>query len=304
VAEEEKTEASIPVDLFNPGQVFACIGLMEAADTLCGDAEACFDWSDSAGVRFRLRASGPESPVERVLAFLDGATARAVAVEGSPNSSKWTSAWGDPPVIVSRGDGYPFPDPNSPATLVCMLSNRSDRLVIDYWGDATDRDNAKFWGGSGGKPGASLARDALALVKGRASTAASDPFSLSAPQSSSFRLDWRRDYVPLDAGFSLNRHKRIIVPLGFPLVELLGAIGLGHARPLRPNWRDRLTYEYAVIGRDGSSDRIWLAPSLVRAALGTSPLPLPARRFRMRLDSPGEEGQARAITTVTEETTS
>jgi hypothetical protein len=32
-------EASIPVDLLNPGQVFACLGFMEAADILLGDAE-------------------------------------------------------------------------------------------------------------------------------------------------------------------------------------------------------------------------------------------------------------------------
>ncbi len=32
-------ESSIPVDLFNPGQVFACLGFLEAADVLCGDAD-------------------------------------------------------------------------------------------------------------------------------------------------------------------------------------------------------------------------------------------------------------------------
>ena len=30
-------EASIPTDLFNPGQVFACMGFLEAADVLIGD---------------------------------------------------------------------------------------------------------------------------------------------------------------------------------------------------------------------------------------------------------------------------
>ena len=38
--------ASIPVDLFNPGQVFACLGFLEAADVLLGDAEGGFDWTD------------------------------------------------------------------------------------------------------------------------------------------------------------------------------------------------------------------------------------------------------------------
>ena len=63
-------EVSIPVDLFNPGQVFACLGFLEAADLLIGDAEGEFDWSDEADVRFRLRAAGEEKPVEVVLEFL------------------------------------------------------------------------------------------------------------------------------------------------------------------------------------------------------------------------------------------
>jgi CRISPR-associated protein Csb3 len=31
------SEAVIPVDLFNPGQVFASLGFLEAADVLLGD---------------------------------------------------------------------------------------------------------------------------------------------------------------------------------------------------------------------------------------------------------------------------
>lgn len=51
-------ENSIPVDLFNPGQVFACLGFLEAAEVLLGDAEGGFDWSNEGNVRFRLRAKG------------------------------------------------------------------------------------------------------------------------------------------------------------------------------------------------------------------------------------------------------
>ena len=308
MAEPTKNEAYVPVDLFNPGQVFACVGLLEAADVLCGDAEAYFDWSDASDVRFRLRANGPESPVQRVLRFLDLAEARAEVVEGSPNIEAWKAAWGPTPTIVPRANGYPSPDPSSPATLVCALLAGGDRLTLDHWGDETERDNVKFWAGSGGYPGVALARDALALVRGHAARAAADPFALSAPQSSSFRLDWRRDYVPIDAGFSLNAHGDI-ESRGFPLVELLAAIGLGHARPRRPSPRDKLVYEYGVVGRGTVGPSTWLPPSLLRVALGrpvarSQVLPWPTRHFRMRLDWPGQEGQARSITTVTEESTS
>ena len=79
-------EASIPVDLFNPGQVFACLGFLEAvrllqtsgrrqrqiADVLLGDAEGGFDWNDAADAKFILGASGERSPVEVVMEFLAG----------------------------------------------------------------------------------------------------------------------------------------------------------------------------------------------------------------------------------------
>jgi len=293
-------EASIPVDLFNPGQVFACLGLVEAADVLLGDAEGAFDWSNALSVRFWLRARGEASPVVSVLEFLARAEVLGEAPVGSLNHKAWKGAWGTL-LPRSRDDGYPFPDPSSPATVVCILRNGAKTLAIEHWGDGT-RDNVKFWAGAGGYPGVALARDALELVRDRAVASASAPFALAAPQSSSFRLDWRRDYVPIDAGFSLNAHDGRIETEGFPLVELLGAIGLSHARPARPNRRNKLEYVYGVAGRSIRSE-IWLPPSILRAALGAAPLPFPTRRFRMLLNWPGQENQARAITTVTEEIT-
>jgi len=294
-------EASIPVDVFNPGQVFACLGLVEAADVLLGDADGAFDWSDADHVRFCLRARGEASPVTSVLEFLARAEVIGEVPADSRNIDAWKSAWG---TLRSRprAEGYPFPDPPSPATVVCILRHGDKAIAIDHWGDETTRDNVKFWAGAAGYPGVALARDALELVRDRAATSASDPFALGAPQSSSFRLDWRRDYIPIDSGFSLNAHGGRIESVGFPLVELLGAIGLSHARPLRPSPRNKLEYVYGIAGRNVRS-ALWLPPSILRAALGASPLPFPTRRFRMLLGWPGKEGQARAITTVTEETT-
>jgi CRISPR-associated protein Csb3 len=290
-------ESSIPVDLFNPGQVFACLGFVEAANVLLGDAEGAFDWSEASATRFHVRAIGEEAPVERVLRFLDQAEAIALAPDGS--EAEWTASWGSPPRAFEPAQSYPFPEPSSPATFVCALVHEGQSLSLEHWGDATRRDNVKFWAGSGGYPGAGLARDALALVRGRALEAAPDPFALAADMSSSFRLDWRRDYIPIDAGFSLNKHSSM-TPIGFPLVELLAALGLSHARPFRPDRRNKLDYVYGVVGRPQPS-ALFLSPPILRAALGAVSLPFATRRFRMLLDWPGQENQARAITTVTEE---
>lgn len=292
-------EASIPVDLFNPGQVFACLGFMEAVSTLMGQVEAAFDWSEPSATKFLLRAPGQESPFARVLQFLEKAEVTAVAPPGSDGGSDWLSSWGAVEPLAEEAP-YPFEQPASPATFLAKLRVGSEVVKIDHWGDSTVlRDAVKFWAGAGGYPGAALARDALELIRSSCVAAQLDPFALAAPQSSSFRLDWRRDYIPIDAGFSLNAHQHIET-VGYPLVELLGAIGLTNARPRR--LETKLKYRYAVVGRAQQSSAIWYPGSFLRAALGGGGIPaFPCRRFHMSLGWPGKEGQARSITTVIEE---
>ncbi len=285
----------VPVDLTNPGQVFACIGFTEAADVLLGESKGAFDWCESDSAQFRLAAAGDEDPVVRVLRFLDEATVTSWA---PPNSENSTEKWDIDTIRDSSAYAFPFPDPESPAKLPARLTDGEGRVIdIDYWGDATRRDNVKFWAGAGGYPGAALARDALKLVRGRVMSHAGDPFAVDALQSGSFRFDWRRDYVPIDAGFSPNLHGDIVMR-GYPVVELLAAIGLTHARPMRHN---KLTYSYGVAGLSGAD---LYDPTFLRAALGArqpSFPGMPFRRFRMQLDWPGQENQARCITSVIEE---
>lgn len=289
-------EASIPVDLANPGQVFACLGFLEAADILLGAARGGFDWSELGDARFRLAASGREDPVARVLRFLDEATVASLAPAGSVNrTEKWHV---DTMPVQSRA--FPFRDPQSPATLPARLEDAAgNTIVFDHWGDETRRDNVKFWAGSAGYPGVGLVRDALDLIRGRTADHVDDPYALGAEQSSSFRFDWRRDYVPIDAGFSPNAHRDNLVMQGYPVVELLAAVGLTHARPFRCG---KLQYNYGLAGLAGSG---CYDPIFLRAALGARRPPFPGMPFRLfsvQLAWPGQQGQARCITNVIEET--
>ncbi len=295
-------ESSVPVDLLNPGQVFACLGIVEAADILLGGAAGAFDWRDAQSY-FLVSANGTERPLERVMRFLDGAEVVAYAPHGSRNiqtwkekreqSKKWT--WGADPEPVEQGP-FPFPDPNSPATLPALIRDKDgDELAVDYWGEArsTKRDNVKFWAGSGGRPGVALLRDALYLVRRKLDQHVRNPFALTSVQTSSFRFDWRRDYIPNDIGFSVNKQKDISM-VGFPLVEILAAIGVSHARPQRVS---PLEYRYGTLGGREPIDPVFL-----RAALGASKPPLPGapfRLFRFHLDRPGKD--ERCITHVAEE---
>ena len=300
-------EAFIPVDLFNPGQVFACLGFLEAADVILGGAQGGFDWSDEADVRFNLRAEGKDNPFAVLLKFVATAKVHSVAPLRSRNA---TIKWGLPTKTLTQDEAFPFPDPDSPATLPAVLEGTSGdgdttstQLVIDHWGDETCRDTVKFWGGAGGYPGAARVRDAVDLVRDRCHGAASNPFALSAEQKSSFRFDWRRDSISIDAGFSLFSHSPKIIALGFPLVELFAALGVSNARPARVRVLD---YRYGVIGNSrrvsgvGYGDSFF-DPTLVRVALGGTRVPFPQRCFRMSLGWPSKEGQERCITMVTEE---
>ncbi len=297
-------EASIPVDLLNPGQVFACLGFLEAADILLGDATGGFDWTDESNVRFRLLADGDDSPIETVLCFLRDAevTSRSATELGLA-----TSGWSVETSQYSSDEPFPFPPPASPATLTAVLSVAEPEhklleksIEISHWGDSrveTGRDNVKFWAGAAGYPGAALARDSLDLVREMIAVSVDDPFGVWAEQSSSFRLDWRRDYIPLDIGFSLNAHSGPrFKTVGYPIVEIMAAIGLTHARP---EFLGKLHYRYGALGVSADGDLF--DPFFLRASLGAPDLPLPQRTFRMNLGWPGKEGQARCITTVYEE---
>lgn len=297
---------AISVDLLNPGQVFACIGFAELADLLTGSARGGFDWADENEPHFALSCAGDSDPFSLALDFLLEAEVRSLA----PHSAEiGTERWSVETQHLAEAEPFPIPLPSSPATLPASLSARGKSIRLDSWGEGTipdkltaRRDNVKFWAGTGGYPGAALLRDAIELVRSANVDLRKAPFEVTAAQSSSFRFDWRRDYIPIDIGFSINAHGKM-VPRGYPLVEILALIGLCHARPARVN---KLEYRYFVTGygngRPLEEEHALLPMPLLRASLGTSNLPFPTRAFRMRLDWPGQENQARCITTVDEET--
>ena len=289
-------QGSVPVDLRNPGQVFACLGLMEATEVLTGPCEGRFAYDGSStDARFELAVPGEGNPVETVVQFLVHCEVVAVAPRGVDlTTEKWKVRTEPSPEW-----SFPAPIPESSATLPVRLRNGAVELRMEYWldGDRSGRDNVKLWAGAGGYPAAALARDAVYCISHLkdedVASVARDPFSFAAPMNSSFRFDWRRDYIPLDAGFSPNDQPTVGM-VGYPLVELLAAVGLQYARPARTNPREKLAYRYHV-------SSAWLPATLVRVVLGSDVLVFPRRSFQMRLGWPGKKGQARCIINAEEE---
>ena len=180
-------ETRIPVDVFNPGQVFACLGLVEAADILLGDAAGAFHWQNATRAEFILRAAGENDPLHAVLAFLKEAEVLACVPEGSPHGRKRPKARSDgqPMEFEIVPSGHPFPSPDEgadrlPAILRAPFGGRAHDICISYWAEPTaltGRDNVKFWAGAGGYPGVALLKDALNLMHegDRWQAAADDP---------------------------------------------------------------------------------------------------------------------------------
>lgn len=279
--------SSIPVDLTNPGQVFACLGILEAADILCGSAEGRFEWSETP--RFELKVQNTANPFDTVINFLSVARITAIA----PDVAGLIDCFG----VATRQNGIfsPSSEPKSSILPMDLDDPQGNSIRISHWAETNENglDNVKFWGGAAGYSAAARMRDLqqayLSIPEQRRKEAFKNPFDLSAKLSIGFRLEMRRDYTAIDVGFSPNDHKSTIQVVGYPLVEMLAVIGLENARPKRVN---RYEYRYAAWGE-------FLPPMLARPALGMGGN-FSLRRFSMHLVQANRGGD-RAISFTSEE---
>ena len=232
-------QARIPVDLFNPGQVFACLGFLEAADALIGDAQGGFDWSDESDVRFVLRTAGTRNPVEVVLAFLARASVVALSPKGSGQADRWGVATHiDEDFVFSVSptvrEGKKRISIKESALPIQLSADDENLISVSHWADVDNgRRSLKMWGGAQGKSGASRMHDLLEatrpLIEANPVAASADPFGV-ASAIGGFRLDMHRDYVPIDIGFSLNAHKGKIEAMGNRRRHWTGACPTGGDR--------------------------------------------------------------------------
>lgn len=298
-------KASIPADLFNPGQVFACMGFLEAADVLCGNAEGGFDWTTADDACFELCVGGEEDPLSAVLSFLTAAELQRLAPEGytdprpanDAKRRKRTSdeAWAKEEASEQAGDGplreiETFPSPRADrSTLPLRFERDSHRLDITHWCDGSSRNSFKLFAGQ--QRSAAIAQQMLLAVRelwnARRPELMRDPLGLAVPLGgSSFKLDARKSWTPIDAGYSPDEQTHAVV--ASPVVELLAAVGLEHARPDEFETRE---VRYGV----------WkglLPVVLARPALGGVRVGVPTRVFRFTLD---KAGQNKIVTFAREE---
>ncbi len=318
-------ESSISVDLFNPGQVFACLGFLEAADVLCGDAEGGFDWSNEAEVKFFLRAGDRGNPFEAVLEFLAKAKVKAVAPKDwrpkdDPAKKKEPTNIKDQKALERKkrnleqelseqiqSEVFPSVSPNTSSGMPIQIANGKKQIFLGHWADGSSRNDFKLYAGNRsaldiatamlvgtfGKPrkeqniGALKTRGIAQLWGEKKADLIERPFEITTPIGGSFNFDPRGGWTAIDAGYSPNDQGHQVT--ASPVVEILAAWGLENARP--DEFKTRKV-RYAAWG--GA-----LPPVLARIALVSGVSVLPMKRFRFELDMSGKN---KVITFAEQET--
>ncbi len=219
----------------NPGEFFACCGLLELADRLWGDAEAWFERGS-----FVLSTSGT------VVAILDALLE-------------------DPPVtLTTLENGLEV----KPLIAPLRLTIGRRPLVLDAWmtvrlekGELVAAPNPpwNFWSGQQTSFRIWTAlRQALADQRGVLDDRGAEAlFEERVPLSGRFGFDPGAAWNALDVGFSPNEQK--IDVASSPAVELLAAVGLQRFRPVIDD--DRTGFRYATW-------RAPLDPPVAAAAVG------------------------------------
>ncbi len=230
---------TVNVDVTNPGQFFACCGLLELADRLWAGAEGWFERGDR---RFFMAANGSLESLVQAVANAELTAALPV----DPYSS---------PVII----GKPFTP-----------------LWIDWWEtDMTGARDLKVWAGTMESFGIAQAMQKAMRSPdfagldffdvGMVVTSVHDPSKKKEP----YYFDSRRapNSHSRDIGFSPNDLE--MTSIAHPAVELLCLIGLQVARPAPTS--SRRLYDYFTWHSP-------LLPSLLLAA-STGSLQLPESRI-------------------------
>ncbi len=296
-------EGRFPLDPTNPGEVFACLGFLEAAEVLWPGSSGGFVWSADS-VDFVLCAPGEQPPVEGVLRFLVEAEMRRCAprayTEPAPQGRgrrRRTAAGpreeggGDLP--LERVETFPAPEAKVDGKTLPVLLQRGDcRLGLSCWCDASSREPFKLFAGQQRAP--TIASEMRALVRDlwqREREALTErPFATRvAMGGGSFKLDARKSWTAADAGYSPDEQGYAVA--ASPVVELLGAAGLEHARPQAVGQRAALQFRYGVW-------RGTVLPPLARAALAAVPAAGPLRLYRFGLQ---RAGQNKVVTFAQEE---
>ncbi len=205
---EGTSEIRLDVDLRNPGQFFACCGVLELAGRMWPGSEAWFEGRPPRAV-FRVAVvRGSGHPLRKMIQTLCEAQ----------------------PLVVRADDHEAYPQADRKPVVIVPF-----KLRLDWWLDSyrgAEKSELKVWAGQ-----QTPERNLAALRESwRQLLAASDEggaserlFQYRAPMSGRFGFDPSASWDALDVGFSPDEQG--VPVMTSPATELLAAVGLQRCRP-------------------------------------------------------------------------
>ena len=208
---------TIPVDLTNPGQVFACCGLLELADRLWPGAEVTGGFSPPRFQRslFQVFARATFSSSELVKVLVN---CERTAV--------------DPYQPIQGSDGMPVKDANKIKPVLLQhnptVGGEPFSIRLSWWLDELEGKQSPFKTWSAHNSAASLVADLSRRVRPD-DIKDENLLEQRADATSRLGLDPRSSWNTLDTGFSPNDQQ---LPVDtYAATELLAAVGLETFRP-------------------------------------------------------------------------
>ncbi|MCI0540748.1 MAG: hypothetical protein L0Z50_36580 [Verrucomicrobiales bacterium] len=215
---------TVNVDVTNPGQLFACCGLLELADRIWPGAEGWFGENEQ---EFHLACQGTLREMLDILVLHSPTVIERLECNGLDVA----------PIIAP----LEFRFGSEPAS----------RLILDAWtriavvkGVAQVISNSpwNFWSGqqTSMRIWSGLRRELVSQLEHLVPERLKDLFSLRLLQKGRFGFDPGPAWNALDVGFSPNEHGLEVE--SSPATELLAAVGLQRFRPVMNDNRDGFDY--------------------------------------------------------------
>jgi len=190
-----KPNITVRVDVANPGQFFACCGLLELAHRIKSETMGWFEDNE-----FRI-ANGSEGGTPCLTDILARLCQNKVGQVGSVREKALR------PVRLEKFS-----------------------LTLDWWTDAAGKKAAlKMWAGQQTSSG--IVEELRKAICGWDDASASQLFNVGKPLTGRFGVDPRAAWNALDTGFSPNEQAMAVTT--YPAVELLAAVGLQRCRPVQ-----------------------------------------------------------------------